>query len=68
MAPEVVQDNPIYGSKCDIWSIGVLTHVLLSGFFPIKGENEYEIKEKISNFEKVDLTNPAWINVSDKAK
>lgn len=68
MAPEVVQDNPVYGSKCDIWSIGVLTHVILSGFFPIKGENEFEIKEKISNFKNVDFSNPAWDIVSDKAK
>ncbi len=35
MAPEVVQDIPNYGSKCDIWSIGILTYVLLSGIFPI---------------------------------
>lgn len=62
MAPEVVQDNPFYGAKCDIWSIGVLTFVLLVGYFPFKGENETEIKEKIKNFEKIDFENPAWEN------
>lgn len=40
MAPEIVQDNLNYGSECDMWSIGILTYVLLSGGFPIKGENE----------------------------
>ena len=67
MAPEVCEAPHTYGPKCDIWSIGVLTYVLLSGLFPFKGENEIEIEKKIKSGE-FDFDNPCWNIVSDKAK
>lgn len=32
MAPEVLDHN--YDSKCDLWSVGVITFILLSGKQP----------------------------------
>ena len=32
MAPEVLEGN--YGSKADIWSLGVLMYTLVSGYLP----------------------------------
>ena len=32
MAPEVLDGN--YGAKADIWSLGVLLYVLVSGYLP----------------------------------
>jgi hypothetical protein len=47
MAPEVCTKPYRYGPKCDIWSIGILTYALLSGFYPFKGETDNEIIDKI---------------------
>ena len=45
MAPEVLDGE--YGSKCDIWSLGVLMYVLVSGYLPFQGENKQKIFNKI---------------------
>lgn len=39
MAPEVVS-NQLYGKPVDVWSAGVLLHVLLSGALPFNGTRE----------------------------
>ena len=41
VAPEVLSGN--YGSACDIWSIGVIFHMMLVGYPPYDGANNIEI-------------------------
>jgi len=41
VAPEVFSGN--YGPQCDIWSVGVLTYVLLCGQAPFQGHSHAEI-------------------------
>ena len=36
VAPEILSE-PVYGPKCDLWSVGVIMFVLLSGDFPFVG-------------------------------
>lgn len=38
IAPEVLGKS--YGSKCDIWSIGVIVYILLSGIPPFNGKDD----------------------------
>lgn len=45
IAPEVLKCD--YGKECDIWSIGVICYILLSGFAPFNGDTTNEILQAI---------------------
>ena len=65
IAPEVFQQN--YTSKIDLWSMGVVLYILLSGKVPFPGRNELEI---ITNVVKGEFhfNHDAFKNVSDDCK
>lgn len=46
LAPEVIQ-KVNYNEKCDIWSIGVIMYILLTGEPPFYGDSDDEIFNKI---------------------
>ncbi|RWS25381.1 myosin light chain kinase: smooth muscle-like protein, partial [Leptotrombidium deliense] len=66
VAPEVIQYEPI-SPKCDLWSIGVICYVLLSGLSPFAGDTD---SETFSNIIKVqfDFDDEAFDNISENAK
>jgi calcium-dependent protein kinase len=43
IAPEVL--NGSYNEKCDIWSIGIITYILVCGYPPFNGDHKSEIYE-----------------------
>ena len=45
IAPEVLNKN--YNEKCDIWSAGVITFILLCGMPPFNGTSDQEILKKV---------------------
>jgi len=65
IAPEVL--NKKYNEKCDIWSCGVILYIILSGIPPFNGQSDQEIMKKV-RIGKFSFSDPAWNNVSDKAK
>lgn len=65
IAPEVLNKN--YNFKCDIWSIGVITYILLSGNPPFNGTSDQEIMKKV-RAGKFNFDDNCWKSVSDKAK
>ena len=66
VAPEVLTDD-LYGREVDMWSVGVITYVLLSGFPPFYSENIKELFQQIM-IAKYDFPAQYWSTVSDPAK
>jgi len=65
IAPEVLAKN--YGPKCDIWSCGVITYIVLSGIPPFNGASDQEIMKKVK-LGKFSFQDAVWSQVSDEAK
>ena len=60
IAPEVIKKH--YNYTCDIWSLGVFLHLLLTGFAPFEGKSQEELFKAISN-EQPKLNSPVYEKV-----
>lgn len=65
VAPEVL--NREYTKSCDIWSIGVITYILLCGYPPFYGDNDNQIFDSVRTG-RFDFPRPDWDNISSAAK
>ena len=65
VAPEVLKGE--YDEKCDIWSIGAMTYLMLSGEPPFTGSSNNEIFKKIVK-ENIRFNQYKWKNISENAK
>ncbi|KAK6753136.1 hypothetical protein RB195_012624 [Necator americanus] len=65
-APEVVNYQPV-GLCTDMWTLGVITYVLLSGLSPFLGDSDEETLANVSAADW-DFDDPSWDDVSDVAK
>jgi len=66
-APEVLRMDGAYDRSVDLWSIGVITYVLLCGFPPFYGKSQAALFEKILNAD-FEFPEPEWTNISAEAK
>ena len=65
VAPEVLRRE--YTEACDIWSIGVITYILLCGYPPFYGDSDAEIFNSVRTGE-FDFPSPEWDEISNSAK
>merc|ERR1712228_727382 len=56
-----------YNSKCDIWSCGVISYILLSGQPPFNGQSDQEIMKKV-RAGSFSFDDKVWNNISDNCK
>ena len=66
MAPEVLVQRP-YGKNVDLWSLGIIIYVLLSGMLPFDSDDNKETARQ-TIYEPVPFTNRVWNFVTDEAK
>ncbi|ESW18130.1 hypothetical protein PHAVU_006G015300 [Phaseolus vulgaris] len=65
IAPEVLKRK--YGPEVDIWSVGVMLYILLSGVPPFWAESEHGIFNAILRGH-IDFTSDPWPSISPSAK
>lgn len=64
ISPEVLEGS--YDKRCDLWSIGVIAYILLSGSPPFNGKNETEVFNKIRCCDYV-FPEEDWSYISSEA-
>jgi calcium-dependent protein kinase len=65
VSPEVLEG--IYDKRCDIWAVGVIAYILLSGTPPFNGRNEIEVFNKIRCCD-YEFPEKLWSYISEDAK
>lgn len=65
VAPEVLKGE--YDEKCDVWSAGVISFVLLCGYPPFAGDKDPEILKKVKSG-SFEFRSPEWDPISQGAK
>jgi calcium/calmodulin-dependent protein kinase I len=66
VAPEILSTQR-YGKSVDMWSIGVITYILLGGYPPFHDDNQKALFKKIKGAE-YEFHDEYWSEVSDEAK
>jgi len=66
VAPEILKRKP-YGAAVDIWSIGVLTYILLGGYPPFYDDDQQQLYRKIKAGQ-FEFHAEYWENISSEAQ
>lgn len=65
IAPEILKSD--YNEKCDVWSVGVILFILLSGKPPFGGDNDKEILDSVKTG-MFTFSGKEWQDISQDAK
>lgn len=66
VAPEVLLRRP-YGCQADMWSLGVIVHILLTGYPPFDHDDLVQLVNMVK-YEPLCLDGDEWVIVSDAAR
>lgn len=66
LAPEIISGRP-YGAEVDLWAIGVITYILLSGQMPFADPDEKRLFRQIRRAQYT-FSGPQWRGISAEAK
>lgn len=66
MAPEIIKKLP-YDCSVDVWALGVLTYIMLSGKPPFKGKTKDEVFVQITT-KNINYSSDIWKANSKEAK
>ena len=67
VAPEILERNPLYSNKVDLWSSGVVLFMLLSGYPPFWGSTMNKLLHSIRNA-RPEFNDPVWELISEEAQ
>jgi calcium-dependent protein kinase len=65
ISPEVLTGN--YNIDCDMWSVGCMLYILLCGYPPFEGDDDYELCQSILKG-RVEYDGEEWDEISKEAK
>ena len=65
VSPEVLAGN--YGLDCDMWSAGCILYILLCGYTPFYGDDDYELCQNVLKGD-FDMGGEEWDDISKEAK
>ena len=65
VAPEVIGGE--YDERCDVWSLGVIMYILLSGSPPFDGAEDTAIMRKVAKG-RYSIQGKLWTSISKQAK
>lgn len=68
MAPEVLADSGGYSPLCDLWSLGVVLYILISGNLPFQRKNEGESFLSVIQKTELQFSAEKWDSVDSTAK
>ena len=66
VAPEVLESK-LYTGQCDIWSIGCITHALISGALPFDNPDRDELI-RITCYAPFEFKDPIWNEISPECR